>query len=253
MYKISLFLCSFLFSLSCFCITTGQPSCFFTPPPNWDFADPKIWAPRVKVAFISKTKQKTLAPSVILAVEETKADLPKYLQAVQAIYEKKRKTRWCNVDLAKAGLAHLSNSAHLLQIDMKTQYGSVRKLQLIFIKENKAYILTTTALKKEFSNYLEAFQKTLSSFTYTCDLYTPLSKELKTDLEQLETALFEKWKALLVKKTGFEEMFNQTEFQELYWLPLQKKVLEDCQTLGAYWQMIVLRSIREQIRANYLK
>lgn len=248
MYKICLFLFSFLFSPSCFCITTDQPSCFFTPPPNWDFADPKILAPRVKVAFIGKTKQ-ALAPSVILAVEEIKVDLAEYLKAVQAIYEKTRKTSWCSMGLMKTQ----AGPAHLLQIDTETKYGHLRKLQLIFIKENKAYILTTTALKKEFSSHLEAFQKTLQSFTCTCDLYASLPKDLKADLERLETALLEKWNTLLTKKTDFEEMFNQVEFQELYWLPLQKKVLEDCQTLGAYWQMIVLRSIREQLHVSYLK
>ncbi|PWU15196.1 MAG: hypothetical protein C5B45_03125 [Chlamydiae bacterium] len=248
MYKICLLLFSFLFSSSCFCITTSQSSCFFTPPPNWDFADPKILAPRVKVAFIGKTKQ-ALAPSVILAIEEIKVDLPEYLKAVQAIYEKTRKTSWRSMGLIKTQ----AGPAHLLQIDTETKYGPLRKLQLIFIKENKAYILTTTALKKEFSSHLEAFRKTLSSFTCTCDLYASLPKELKADLECLEASLLKKWNALLVKKTSFEELFNQTEFQKIYWLPLQKKVLEDCQKLGAYWQMIVLRSIREQLHASYLK
>ncbi|HEV3269845.1 MAG TPA: hypothetical protein VGZ69_04265 [Candidatus Rhabdochlamydia sp.] len=246
MYKICLFLFSCLFSPSCFCITTDQPSCFFTPPPGWDFADPKILAPRVKIAFVGKTKQ-ALAPSIILAAEEIKVGLPEYLKAVQAIYERTRKTSWRSMGLIKTQ----AGPAHLLQIDTETKYGPLRKLQLIFIKENKAYILTTTALKKEFSSHLEAFQKTLSSFTCTCDLYASLPKELKTGLESLETALLKKWNTL--EKTSFEEMFNQTEFQEIYWLPLQKKVLEDCQKLGAYWQMIVLRSIRENLHESYFE
>lgn len=247
MYKICLFLFSFLFFSSCFCITTGQPSCFFTPPPDWDFADPKILAPRVKIAFVGKTKQ-ALPPSVILAVEEIKVSLPEYLKAVQTIYEKTRKTSWHSMGLIKTQ----AGPAHLLQIDTETKYGPLRKLQLIFIKENKAYILTTTALKKEFSTHLKAFQKTLSSFTCTCDLYASLPKELKTDLESLEATLLKKWNALPVQKNSFEEMFNQTEFQEIYWLPLQKKVIEDYQKLGAYWQMMVLRSIREQLHASCL-
>ena len=248
MVKICLLLFSFLLSPSCFCVTTDQPSCFFTPPPNWDFADPKILAPRVKIAFVGKTKQ-ALAPSVILAVEDIKVGLPEYLKAVQAIYEKTRKTSWRSMGLIQTQ----AGPAHLLQIDTETKYGPLRKFQLIFIQDDKAYILTTTALKKEFSSHLASFQRTLSSFTCTCDLYTSLPRELKANLERLETALLEKWNALLVKKSSFEEMFNQTEFQEGYWLPLQKKVLEDGQTLGAYWQMLVLRSIREQLRANYLK
>lgn len=248
MHKICLFLFSFCFFSSSFSITTSQPSCFFTPPPNWDFADPKILAPRVKIAFIGKTKQ-ALAPSVILAVEEIKVGLSEYLKAVEAIYEKTRKTSWRNMGLIKTQ----AGPAYLLQIDTETKYGPIRKWQLIFIRENKAYILTTTALKKEFSSQLKTFQKTLRSFTCTYDLYASLPKELKVDLERLETALLEKWSALLIKKTGFEEMFNQTEFQELYWLPLQRKVLEECQALGAYWQMIVLKSIREQLHARYLK
>ena len=92
MYKICLFLFSFLFFSSCFCITTGQPSCFFTPPPDWDFADPKILAPRVKIAFVGKTKQ-ALPPSVILAVEEIKVSLPEYLKILKTIYKKNRKIR----------------------------------------------------------------------------------------------------------------------------------------------------------------
>jgi len=252
MYKICLFLFSFLFSFSCFCITTDQPSCFFTPPPNWVFLSPEKWAPRVEVAFIPKAKQ-GLAPSIVLAVEEIKVGLAEYLKVVRAIYKRTRKTSCYSVDLAEEGLAHLLGSAHLLRIDMETKYGPLCKLQLIFIKENKAYVLSATALKKEFSVYLKAFRETLKSFTCTCDLYASLPKDLKADLETLETAILKKWNTLLVQKTNFEELFNQTEFQELYWLPLQKKVLEDCQTLGAHWQMIVLRSIREQLHTSCLK
>lgn len=248
MHKTNVFLFALLFSASCFCITTGQPSCFFTPPPNWDFADPKILAPRVKIAFVGKTKH-ALAPSIILAVEEIKVDLPEYLKAVQTIYEKTRKTSWRSMGLLKTQ----AGFAPLMQIDTETKYGPLRKLQLIFIQENKAYVLTTSALKEEFSSHAKAFQKTLSSFTCTCDLYAPLNQELKRNLEKLESSLLKKWNDLLQKKTSFEEMFNQPELQSLYWLPLQKKIIEDCQELGAYWQMIVLRSIREELHTLHVR
>lgn len=243
LHKKYLFLVALLFSTSCFCITTNEPSCFFIPPPDWDFADPKILASRVKVAFVGKTKQ-ALAPSVILAVEEVKVDLPEYVKAVEAIYERTRKTSWRSMGFIKTQ----AGPAHLMQIDTETKYGPLRKLQLIFIKENKAYVLTTTALKKEFSTHSAAFYKVLSSFSCTHDLYASIPQEVKTDLEKLETALLTKWNAL--QQTSFEEMFSQIDFQKSYWLPLQKKVLKDCQELGAYWQMMVLRSFREKLCAN---
>jgi hypothetical protein len=240
--KMNFILFSFLFFSPCFCITTNQPVCFFTPPPDWDFANPKILAPRVKIAFVGKTKQ-ALAPSVILAVESTKAALPEYLKAVENIYEKTRKTSWRHMGLINT----YSGPAHLMQIDSETKYGPLRKLQLIFVKDGKAYVLTTSALKKEFPTYLAAFQKTLLSFTCTCDLYAPLSLELQTHLERLENALMKKWSSLSKKEKSFEEVFNQVEFQENYWLPLQKKILEDSQGLGAYWQTVVLESIYNRL------
>lgn len=243
--KMCFLLSCFLSLSSCFCIITDQPICFFIPPAGWDFADPKILAPRVKIAFIGKAKS-VLAPSIILAEEDIKVGLPEYLKAVQTIYEKTRKTscRHMGSIQTQAGLAHL------MQIDTETKYGPLRKLQLIFIKDSKAYVLTTSALKKEFSVYSDAFHKTLLSFACTRDLYAPLSQGLQTDLELLENALIKKWSDLSKQGTGSEELFNKAEFQKLYWLPLQKKVLEDCQGQGAYWQMIVLKSIYKRLLAS---
>ena len=242
MHKAYLFFLSLFFFPSCFCITVDQPACFFTPPPRWDFADPKALAPRVKIAFVGKTKY-ALAPSINLAVEEVQVELPEYVKAVEALYKKARKTSWHHIGFIKTQ----AGPAHLMQIDTETKYGPLRKLQLIFIKENTAYVLTAAALKKEFSFHLHAFQKALRSFTCTYDLYAPLRQELQTDLEQLESALIKKWNSFPKENLSFEELFNKAEFQELYWLPLQRKVIEDCQTLGAYWQIIVLSSLREHL------
>lgn len=240
--KICFLLFCFLSLPSCFCITTDQPTCFFTPPAGWDFADPKILAPRVKIAFVGKTRS-ALAPSIILAEEDIKVGSSEYLKAVQIIYKKARKTSCRNM----GSLQTQAGLAHLMQIDTETKYGPLRKLQLIFIKDNKAYVLTTSALKKDFSVHSDAFHKTLLSFACTCDLYAPLGQELQADLELLENALVNKWRGFPKQEIGSEDFFNTAEFQKSYWLPLQKKVLEDCKEQGAYWQMLVLKSIYKRL------
>lgn len=222
---------------------TSSFECFFVPPKGWDLVDPTTYSSRVKVAFI-KVGAKHFCPSINLAVEETEASIQDYLKAVKAIHERDRKNQWRALGKVRttAGLAQLT------EIDTVSDSGSVRMLQLILLKDKRAYILTASALKEDFSNLYKEFQSAFRSLTLTNDLFSAIPQHerketLKTQQQEV-LAAWEKTLPSLAEPTAPQE---NEDFQKAQWLPFQKDILDQCQDMGAYWQLLVLRSTQEKL------
>jgi hypothetical protein len=112
----------------------------------------------------------------------------------------------------------------------------VRLLQLILLKNGHAYILTAAALKEDFPDYYKVFQTAFRSLTLTSDLMGTIPQ-----LERRES-LKEKQEELLLTA-------QQDDFQEKKWLPFQEMVISSFADMGAYWQVLYLRDLREKILA----
>ena len=123
--------------------TTEVSQCFFISPENWDIADPGTLSPKVKIAFL-KNSGKGFCPSINLAIEETDVSLSDYLKAVKAIHEQDRNNHWRPLGKVRtaAGLAQLT------EIDSTTEWGPVRILQLILMRDKRVYVLTAQPLEK---------------------------------------------------------------------------------------------------------
>ncbi len=130
----------------------------------------------IKIGFVGPAT-KELPPSLNLAVEEIspQISLETYVLAAKKRHTADPHNKWRDLGSfsTKAGLAKLS------EIESQLPIGKVRRLQLIFIHNAHAYILTAGALKEEFSKFYPDFEKAFKSFTLEKDLSQTLSSEKK--------------------------------------------------------------------------
>lgn len=211
----------------------SDSQCYFVPPENWEIADPKTLSPSVKIAFL-KNSPKGFSPSINLAVEETDVSLNDYLKAVKAIHEQDRNNQWRSLGKVHtaAGLGQLT------EVDSKTEWGAVRILQLILVKDKHAYVLTAAALRGEMPNYYQEIQSAFRSFTISNDLLENIPQlDRRETLKQKQNALLEEYLRSSQKNL----------FEEKHWLVFQKTVLDNFKDMGAFWQILILRNTREKL------
>lgn len=206
--------------------------CYFIPPESWDLADPTTLSQAVKIAFLTKGS-KGFCPSINLAIEKTHVSINEYLKAVKAIHEQDRSNQWRALGKVKTQ----SGLAQLTEIDSPSEYGPIRLLQLILLKDGYAYVLTAAALKEEFSAHYQAFQTAFRSLTLTTDLFNNIPQ-----LERRET--------LKLKQAQLIEAAKDPEFQEEHWLPFQKAVLDGFKDMGTFWQILVLRDSLDKLKQH---
>ena len=212
--------------------------CYFIPPEGWEIADPKTYTSHVQIAFLKRTN-KGFFPSINLAIEETQATLSDYLKAVKAIHEQDRNNHWRALGKVQtaAGLAQLT------EIDSTIEIGPIRLLQLILIKEGRAYVLTAAALKEEFSTYYKNFQTAFRSLTLSTDLLGNIPQ-----LERREN-LKNRYQQLLTAGASLENAnpFEDPVFQEAQWAPFQQSVIDNFADMGAFWQVLFLKNTQEKL------
>jgi hypothetical protein len=198
--------------------------CFFNPPREWTIADPGALSSHVQVAFI-KPRAQGFCPSINLAIEETSVSLSEYLKAVKGIHEQDRANQWRALGKVKTA----AGMAQLTQIDTPSEWGPLRLLQLILIKDAHAYILTAAALKEEFSQFYQEIQSSFRSLNLTSDLFLPLSQ-----LEQREQIKHKK-----------EELINSLG---VGWAAFEQEITSHSAEMGSYWQLLVLKEAQEELR-----
>jgi hypothetical protein len=194
----------------------AQEHCFFIPPEGWMPAAKENLSPLVKVGFLDP-KNFGFRASLNLAEEEIDCNLEEYLEAVKNIHTNDHHNIWSNLGHypTKAGPAVLT------QIDSTSSWGSIRILQLILVRDTKAYVLTAAASKKQFSKYLSAFKAAFNSLTITEDLFSAVSDTKKREkVKELQTAYF--------------------NGEEASWENFQNEILHGFKELGAHWQALII-------------
>lgn len=204
--------------------------------------DPTHLSPRVKISFI-KPQSKGFCPSINLTVEATSVSLTEYLKAIKAIHEQDRNNQW-----RQLGKVHtIAGSAQLTQIDTPSEWGTIRMLQLILIKEGSAYVLTAAALKEEFSKFYKEIQTAFRSLTLTNDLFQPIAQLEKKEL-------------LLEKKRQLLEKMEQSPLdrpidaflKDPSWITFEQEVASHTTEMGSYWQLLVLKEAQEELLSQKL-
>lgn len=133
-------------------------SATFKAPEGWRQVDERDLPKSVKFMAMGPTTT-YFPPSINLGVDEHKGTLSDYLKIVKKINES-HGTEWRDLGMiqTKAGSASLS------ELVMPTEWGEIRMMHVIYLKEGMAYILTAAAMKEEFSSLLPRFYEAFRSF-----------------------------------------------------------------------------------------
>lgn len=190
--------------------------CYFIPPQGWMPAEKETLSSLVKISFVDP-KNFGFRGSLNLAEEEIDCSLEEYLLAVKKIHTSDHHNTWSNLGHfpTKAGPAVLT------QIDSVSSGTPIRVLQVILVRDDKAYILTAAAAKKQFSKYLDNFKTALGSLTLTDDLLSMVEDQKKREkIADLQAAYF--------------------KGEESSWENYQSEILNGCKELGPYWQALAI-------------
>lgn len=133
----------------------------FTPPTGWRQAEKSSLPKQVAIMVVGQGLRE-FPPSMNLGYETYSGSIKDYMKIVKDI----NKSQGCVLkDLGtietEAGIATLS------QFDEKTEWGEVRQMHAILIRDKVAYILTASALKEEFPKHYQEFFKAIQSLRIT--------------------------------------------------------------------------------------
>lgn len=137
--------------------TNTQESLTFIPPSGWKMVDKSKLTPSV-LAMVLGTSDTNFPPSINLAFQNESGTLKQFLKFVKQINEADG-IEWKDLGTIRTQ----AGDASLSQLDLKTEWGVVREMQVIYVKDDVAYILTAAALKDEFPKFYKDFFASLRS------------------------------------------------------------------------------------------
>ena len=196
----------------------------------------------MKICFIGKSSN-NLLPSVNLATEEVDISLKAYIDIVKSDCERDPNCVWRDLGKYNTPLGE----GRLTEREVKTKWGVSRQIQLIVIKDTRAYILTAGALKEEFSRHYQEFEAVLKSLTITKDLTASLNSIEKKELLQKLIGNLQTEFAAMTTAVSMQQAFESKNFQKEFWKPFQQKIINDFTEMGAYWQILLLRDVQHQL------
>lgn len=204
----------------------------FIPPLGWKCALPKNLSQYVLVGFVGEGTTQ-FHPSINLAIEEVDLSQKEYVKAVKEIHVSDPHTTWRNLGKfsMKAGVGNLT------EITSTSAWGTVKMLQAILVKDNKAYILTAAFLKQDYPQ----FQKEILESLHSLSLHPNLAKALPTEEQQMKFAQF------LEGLGKFSPEADLSNTQKMQWEQMQKEVVESYPEMGSHWHFLALREGYEKI------
>lgn len=224
----------------------------FTPPNNWHLADSKLLPERVKVMVVGKGPS-SFPPSMNLSLEPYKGSLKQYLKIVKSMNDAQG-FEWKDLGTIRteAGIASLS------QVDTKNEWGSVRLMHVILMKNGTIYILTASAIKDEFSQFYKEFFAAMRSLRVAKDGFEMvLNPQHRTQLKNAALKLQNDWKNIVAKKFKEneaisldnlkEQIFKSENFQTALWLPFKNMLTQKYSDLGQEWQSLILQRTEEDL------
>lgn len=230
--------------------SSEQELVYFNPPKGWFQVEPDKSTRTVKLIIVGKPKS-TFAPTIKLSTQLYSKSLKDYLNMIKV------KNQSEGIDWKDLGIIQTkTGKASLSQNDEKTEYGTLRFMRVILLKDERIYILTATALASEFSFYYKEFFDALTSLTIIKDFYQPLSHKEKQQLKQEICLLKNQWQKLVQQniqgkneedlKETVLNVFTSKDFQERFWLPF-KNYLEKNFQQPSEWQSFTLLKIENDL------
>lgn len=224
----------------------------FTPPPGWQAFDTSSLSPRLRMMVVGKG-QSSVPPSINLAMEPYQGTLKQYLKTIKAINDSQG-YEWKDLGTIRteAGTGSLS------QVDTKSEWGDIRQMHTVLLKNGTIYIVTAAAQKDEFATFYKDFFAAMKSFRISKDLFdTVADTKQRAKLKSANELLKSQWKKMLIERQTAskdvpieivkEELFRSEEFQNTAWKPFEKSLSEQFRDLGSQWQALVLQQTEDEL------
>lgn len=243
---------SFIFPLTAMAepqLSSDEPGAVvFTPPEGWMMADSKALPPSVKIMVVGQGEHE-FPPSINLGVEPYEGTLKEYLKTIKAINDSQG-AEWKDLGTIRTD----AGNANLSQLDSKTEWGDIRMMHVILIKNKHAFILTAASLKEEFPRFYKDFFKSMRSLRINKNLYEMIpTAARRSKLENAEEALKNEWNSLVINEKennstlSTEQMFHNEQFQEKSWLKFKSMLESDFRDLGSEWRENLLTKIQNEL------
>jgi hypothetical protein len=203
---------------------------YFSEPKGYEIVNPKAYTECIKIGFIKK-KLNTFSDSINLATQITSLTLDEYIKEVEKTINEDNNSKW-----EKIGFLKTKNfNVYLAKIEKNTKFGKVKMLQMYYLENEIAYVLTLASLKEDFLNNLKEFNLVLDSFRLSSDIFSFAEKD-KDNLKDLyfQTLNYLKdkdGKTATKELKNFEKKLNQKKISaHLKYLlieDLSKKILKN--------------------------
>lgn len=200
----------------------------FNPPSGWEIAQLKNPSPFVKIGFLGKGTGE-FRPSINLAMEEDiDISLKEYVKTVKELQaaENSSQVRDLGPFPIQAG------QGRLLEITNPSPWGDIKVLQLLFVQDKKAYVLTAAVLKEDFLKFQKEILKSFRSLTLTEDLFSIIDDAQKRN-----------------DFYAFFTKLGKTEEKDREWENLQTKASQFAH-LGPYWVFLLLQEGHARIYSS---
>jgi hypothetical protein len=198
----------------------AEPLCFFIPPSNWEIAQPKDERGPLEVGFVNPSRK----ARITLATEKgVGSSLKDYVLAVKGLQQADPAIKeWRDLGTLKME----GGTGELIEMHSATPMGDIRIMQAILVKNDTAYILTASTLKKEFGAIQSEVFETFHSLKVIPELTTPVKD--KATLKKLFSSLKP----------------SSSELKRL------EKELKNYSELGSYWKFLALKEGAAQIETR---
>ncbi|MCH9627059.1 MAG: hypothetical protein S4CHLAM2_06930 [Chlamydiales bacterium] len=138
----------------------GATNLEITAPKGWECINDPDQLPQKVCRLYVGTGKSQFSPSINIACEETTMLSDEYLALAKSYHEGEGDTRCRPLGKVKTQ----AGQADLLQIDRSTQWGNVRFLQAVVVRDHTAYVITATCLQQEFASLSPQLLKSIQSF-----------------------------------------------------------------------------------------
>jgi hypothetical protein len=148
-----------------------------------------------------------------------------------------------------------AGNAQLVQIDMKTEWGPVRLMHAVLVYSGRAYVLTSAALKEEFTSFYRDFFLAMNSLQINKNVFDSIENpKQRASLEEALQKLREAWqgyckeRSIRSERENPLEIFQSEEFQKKFWKPFETSLETSFPDKNAEWKSQLLNQIKEEFR-----
>ncbi|WP_096030661.1 hypothetical protein [Candidatus Protochlamydia naegleriophila] len=215
-------------------------------------ADSKLLPERVRLMVVGQGPS-AFPPSMNLSLEPYSGSLKEYLKIIKNMNDAQG-FEWKDLGTIRteAGTASLS------QVDTKTEWGNVRLMHVILLKNGTIYILTASALKDEFSQFYKEFFASMRSLRVAKDAFEMIvNTQQRTQLKNAVQKLGQQWQKMVEQQhrerpdiaieTLKEQVFNSESFQTTLWTPFKDMLNQKYSDMGKEWQALLLTKIEDEL------